>query len=104
MTANILIRNVPPDTLRRIQAEAARLDRSQNDIVLAALTARYGEPPAVVGYIKLHRNGDLPLARPEEDEPATCAECGRDLDWPWVAILMDGSLHMPLCSACATSE
>lgn len=101
---NLLIRNVSPDTLQRIQADAERQRRSQNDILLALIERHYGEPPVVVAWLKATRNGELPLAGGSDEEPGTCLECGQDLDWPWVGILSDGTLHMPVCSGCATSE
>lgn len=104
MTANLLIRNVPPDTLHRLKEDAARRNLSQNDLILALLNERYGEPPVVVAWLKATRNGELALAGGSDDEPAICAECGQDLDWPWIGILGDGSMHMPVCTGCATNE
>lgn len=101
---NILIRNVPPGTLLQIQAEAERRRISQNDVLLDVLAKTYGERPVVIGWIRATRNGWLPLVGGSDDEPAICAECGQPLDWPWIGILSDGSLHMPVCSGCATSE
>lgn len=93
---NILIRDVPEDTARKLDEEANNSGLSRQAFLLRLLHERY-EPPAVVGWIKLDRPGDL-------DEESECPECGQALDWPWLAILSNGAWTGPVCSACATSE
>ena len=104
MMNSLLIRNVSPDTLRRLKEDAERRGVTQQELLTALLSERYGDPPLVVAWIKATRNGELSLSGGSDDEPALCAECGQDLDWPWIGVLSDGSLHMPVCTGCATSQ
>lgn len=100
---NILIRDVPEATLARLDAEAQRRRRSRQELILQLL-ADWAEPPIVLGWFRAARNGELSLAGGVDDEPAECVECGQPLDWPWIAVLSNGSIHGPCCTGCATSE
>lgn len=98
MTNNILIRNVSPDTLQRLKADAERRGVTQQELLIDLLNQKYGDPPVVVAWMKATRAGEL------NGEEVDCIECGQPLDWPWFGILSDGSLHMPVCTGCATSR
>ncbi len=99
---NLLIRNVAASTLQRIKADAERRGVTQQELLIDLLERTYGDPPIVVAWLKATRTGEL--AGGSDDQPAICIECGQPLDWPWIGILNDGSLHMPVCTGCATSQ
>lgn len=101
---NLLIRNVSGETLQRIKSDAERRGVTQQELLIDLLNKTYGDPPVVMAWIKATRNGELALTGGSDDEPTSCIECGQPLDWPWIGILSDGSLHMPVCTGCATSE
>lgn len=98
---NILLRDVSPALAAALDAEARRRNASRNDLILALLGG-WAEPPIVLGWFKATRNGECDLST--SADPSVCAECGQPLDWPWLAILSNGAIHGPVCSACATSE
>ena len=98
---NLLIRNVSGETLQRIKSDVERRGVTQQELLIDLLNKTYGDPPVVVAWLKATRNGELCLAG---DEPATCVECGQDLDHVWIGVLSNGTLHMPVCSGCATSQ
>ena len=98
---NVLIRDVPDTVLAALDADAASRRQSRQDRLIDLLDQHYGEKPIVMAWLKADRNGELMLNDEEED---ICAECGCALDHVWIGVLSDGSLHMPVCSGCATSE
>ena len=95
MTNNILIRNVSPDTLQRLKTDAERRGVTQQELLIDLLNQKYGDPPVVVAWMKATRRGEMDGAE------VNCIECGQPLDWPWIGVLSDGSLHMPVCTGCA---
>ena len=97
---NILIRDIPDATVRRLDDEAARRKMSRQEF-LTALLADWAEPPIVLGWFKPQRNGEIDLT--DTDDPAECHECGQPLDEVWIGILSNGAIHGPVCSGCATS-
>lgn len=99
---NILIRDVPAAIAAAIEADAAAKRISRQDLLIDILHRLYGEPPAVAGWFRADRNGELTLN--DADDGATCHECGQPLDWPWFGILTNGQLHGPVCTGCATSQ
>lgn len=99
---NILIRNIQPDLLAALDADAASKRISRQEQLIRILERQYGKPPVVVAWLRADRNGKLSLSG--DDEPDVCAECGHKLDAVWIGVLSDGSLHMPVCSGCARSD
>lgn len=102
MTMNIIVRNIAPDVLERIDAEARRRNLSRQEFLVKLLTD-WVRPPVVIGWLRVDRNGELSLAD-GNDDPDDCIECGQPLDWPWLAVLSNGELYGPCCSVCATSR
>lgn len=102
---DLLIRNVDDHIVSRLDDEAQRAGLSRQELLLRILRSRYGEAPAVAGWFRADRNGELTLApAPDGEEADVCCECGQDLDWVWFAVLTDGSLYGPVCSGCARSD
>jgi len=101
---NILIRDVPAAVLAALDADAASKGISRQERLIQLLDQAFGRPPIVVAWLKADRNAELSLSGGNDDEPDTCVECGQPLDQVWIGVLSDGTLHMPVCSACATSE
>lgn len=93
---NILIRNVPADLAQRINAAAQAQGQSQQEMLADLLSATYAEPPAVVGWLRFDRAGDL--------AGGDCPECGQPLAEAWAALLTSGQWIAPRCQWCATSE
>ena len=99
---NILIRDVPSAVLTNLDADAASKGISRQERLIQLLDQAFGQPPVVIAWLKADRNAELRIGDPEEGD--TCVECGLPLDHVWIGVLSDGTLHMPVCSACATSE
>lgn len=93
---NIMIRDIPVTTSERIKIEAERRKVSQQELLSALLEQHFGEPPLVVGYIKLDRLGDLAIG----DDCPVCGEAAQS--W-WLQVASNGEMHH-MCGACATSE
>lgn len=90
---NIIIRDVSPETSERIKAEADRLRLSQQELLTRLIDAEFGEPPMVLGYVELDRQGEF------ED----CPECGQVIGHGWLKFLSNGAVEL-VCEFCATSE
>lgn len=103
---NLIIRNVPASTHANIAAQCAARNVTQQELLVELLEREFGKPPAVLGWVRLDRWGEVD----ERDEPgnayATCIECGGDIDTAaaYVALLTDGAIRGPVCVGCATSE
>ncbi len=93
----VMIRYVTPNLLARIAAAAQEAGVSQQELLLDLLTATYAEPPAVVGWLRFDRRGDI-------DADAPCPACGQPLTEVWAALLTNGAWLAPRCQWCATSE
>lgn len=102
---NLIIRNVPATTHATLAAACVARNMTQQDLLAELLEREFGNPPAVLGWLKLDRWGEID----ERDEPgdayATCKECGGDIDTAaaYMALLTDGSMRGPVCAECATS-
>jgi hypothetical protein len=93
---NILIRDITEPLNAAIDQAAAAAGLSKQELLLTLLVTTYAEPPAVVGWVKLDRRGEL--------DGADCPECGQQLDEVWAGLLTNGQWIAPRCKWCATSE
>jgi hypothetical protein len=94
---NVLIRDVPDTVSERIRAVAQAEGVSQQELLSALLSATYGAPPLVVGWVRLERRGEL-------EDSAACPECGQPLTEAWAGLLSNGTWRAPCCGWCAVSE
>lgn len=103
---NLIIRNVPEATHANISAACAARGITQQELLAELLESKFGNPPAVKGWIKLDRWGELDERDEPSDAYATCPECGERIDptAAYVALLGDGRIEGPYCTACATSQ
>jgi hypothetical protein len=93
---NVLIRDVPDTVNSRIDAAAQAAGVSKQELLSALLSATYGAPPLVVGWVRLERRGEL-------EDSAACPECGQPLTEAWAGLLSNGQwIHR--CQWCAVSE
>jgi hypothetical protein len=93
---NILIRDVPDNLIAQMDAEAASTGVSRQELILTLLVTTYAQPPAVVGWVKFDRAGEL--------DGTDCPECGQPLNEMWAGLLSNGQWVAPRCQWCATSE
>lgn len=93
---NIIIRDIPEATAIAIKAAAAARNISQQELLSDLLNQAYGEPPAVWGYIKFDRPGDLDIG----DD---CPVCHQPAQSWWLQVASTGETHI-MCNICATSE
>ena len=94
---DILLRGVPDELAERIGDTAKAAGVTRLRLLLDLLQAQYGEPQAVVGWVRFDRPGEL-------DPDAACPECGQALTEVWAGMLANGQWIAPRCKWCAVSE
>jgi hypothetical protein len=92
---NILIRDIPDNLNEQIDAAAAAAGVSKQELLLTLLVTTYAEPPAVIGWVKLDRPGEV---------DGDCPECGQELGEVWAGLLTNGQWVAPRCKWCAVSD
>ena len=103
-----------PTTVRLNEVARRHLDEltasgeTQTSVMERAITALWqseiAKPPAVIGWLRLDRWGELDERDEPSDAYATCA-CGEPIDPAnaWVQVVADGRVLGPVCEGCATS-
>jgi hypothetical protein len=94
---NVLIRDIPDELNARMDATAHDLGISKQQMLLDLLAATYSEPPAVIGWVRFDRRGEL-------DANTDCPECGQPFAEVWAGLLTNGQWVAPRCRMCAMSE
>lgn len=103
---NLIIRNVPTSTHANIAAQCAARNITQQELLAEFLEREFGKPPAVIGWIRLDRWGEIDQRDEPGDAYATCPDCDEDIDTAaaYMALLTDGTMRGPVCTGCATSQ